>query len=162
MTSTLGKTKGFTWLTIVAQELHLSNSSHQYFSSLLLVEILYLRFWTYKRALGGMYGVKMHKSLKLLLKVRNQIKWKEMIVIWLKNMYVLLMIQIIAFIRTTLTDCQSFRLQCRVKTNGESFPWQDALCSFIVYVQRTVLVGQIPSPVDRRWKYSKDNSFAVD
>ena len=48
MTSTLGKTECFTRLTILAQELHLSNSLHYCFSSLLLVGILHPCFLTSK------------------------------------------------------------------------------------------------------------------
>ena len=59
----------------------------------------------------------------------------------IKNMYVLLMTHIMAFIRTTLTDCGSLCLQSGVKTNWESFPRQGRLWSFIFYIQRKLLVG---------------------
>ena len=59
----------------------------------------------------------------------------------MKNMYVLLMTHIIAFIQTTLTGCGSFCLQNRVKINWESFPRQERLCKFIFYIQPTLLVG---------------------
>ena len=52
---------------IFAQELHLSNRLHEGFSSLLLVVMLHPYFLTYERVLGVMYGVGMHKSLKLPL-----------------------------------------------------------------------------------------------
>ena len=95
-----------------------------------------------------------------------------MISISLKNMYVLLVIHIIAFIWAMLTGCGSSGLKSRGKINWESFPQKRETLK--LHVLRSTYTGgwiwgvtsypsdQIPSPVDWGWNYSKDNRFAVD
>ena len=95
-----------------------------------------------------------------------------MISISLKNMYVLLVIHIIAFIWAMLTGCGSSGLKSRGKINWESFPQKRETLQ--LHVLRSTYTGgwiwgvtsypsdQIPSPVDWGWNYSKDNRFAVD
>ena len=81
------------------------------------------------------------------------------------------MIHIIAFVRATLTGCDSFCLQSRVITNRKLCPAKEAPQLHILRsVYSAGSIGevtlqpsdQIPSPVDWGWKYFKGNRFAVD
>ena len=94
-----------------------------------------------------------------------------MISIWLKNINVLPFIHIIAFIRATLTDCFFF-----LSKSSENKLKKLPLTSYTLQLHRLRSAygadwiwgmalepsDQIPSPADWRWKYSKDNRFAVD
>ena len=105
-------------------------------SAILLIlgkKMLHPLFWAYQRVLGGMYGNRVHTSLLLSLNyVAHLINWTKMNSTWLKSMYELLMIHIIAFVQATLW--------------GVTLQTSD----------------QIPSPVDWEWKYSKSKEIVVD
>ena len=95
--------------------------------------MLHPHFWAYQRVLGEMYGTRVHTSLTLSLNcVEHLINWTKMNSIWLKNMYELLIIHVIAFVQATLW--------------GVTLQTSD----------------QISSPVDWEWKYSKGKEIAVD
>ena len=119
------------------------------------------RFLTYKRVYGKMHGARKHTSLKLLLKAGNKIKWKKVISTWWKNMYVLLIIQIIAFIKTTLTDCGSFCLLSRVEVNWQKPPLSAKINFKFLYVQEILVVQWPFLKMQGRWLGQSERQLAV-
>ena len=80
------------------------------------------------------------------------------------------MIHIIAFVRATLTGCDSFCLQSDDKLRKLCPAKEAPQLHILRSVYSAGSIGevtlqpsdQIPSPVDWGWKYFKGNRFAVD
>ena len=96
---------------------------------------------TCQRALAGMDGVRIHTSGSNNGQEDKVDKVKENDLSLIEKYVCAAYDPHNRFDKITWIGCGSFYLQSRVKTNWESFFWQDALCNFIVCVQCTVLVG---------------------